>query len=386
MNIADYFPQGIAEGPAFIGRVSEMAILQDNIESGLHTLIIAPRRFGKTSLVLNVLSRLKMPYVELSLYLAISEVAIAKKIIGAIEKLLKQLDSTPERLLRLFNQFIQKTQLKIALTIKGAVQFELGVGDPLKPDPVDDILAAFKLVDHILEKEKKRAVFFLDEIQEMNALPLGKQLQGAIREFAQQAKQLTFVFSGSNRHMLLSMFDDKSMPLYELCEHMTLGRIDAKAYQHYLVKVAKKTMKQPLSSAVIEHILSITHRHPRRINNLCLHLWRACVDFKRAISTHDVDASWMKFVNHRLKEIRYQLKQLNKGQLKILTVIALGQKTQLTGKEMQRKTQLTSPTITRALMQLEDMDYIERTEQHHVSIIDPLIETVIKTYEYENIL
>ena len=44
-----------------------MRALNYNIQKGHHTLLIAPRRFGKTSLALNVLEKLKLPYFEMNL-------------------------------------------------------------------------------------------------------------------------------------------------------------------------------------------------------------------------------------------------------------------------------------------------------------------------------
>ena len=63
----NHFPQGIAMGDTFLGREKELRALNYNIQKGHHTLLIAPRRFGKTSLALNVLEKLKLPYFEMNL-------------------------------------------------------------------------------------------------------------------------------------------------------------------------------------------------------------------------------------------------------------------------------------------------------------------------------
>ena len=48
----------------FCNRVDEIEELKGNIASGLNLLIYAPRRFGKTSLVLKTLEELKNDNVE----------------------------------------------------------------------------------------------------------------------------------------------------------------------------------------------------------------------------------------------------------------------------------------------------------------------------------
>lgn len=50
MNPRDYFPLGKAHGKAFCNREYETEWLLKNINSAKHSLVMAPRRFGKSSL------------------------------------------------------------------------------------------------------------------------------------------------------------------------------------------------------------------------------------------------------------------------------------------------------------------------------------------------
>ena len=47
------------KGNAFVGRDKEIKEIQTYLEMGQSVVLIAPRRFGKTSLVLEVLRRMK---------------------------------------------------------------------------------------------------------------------------------------------------------------------------------------------------------------------------------------------------------------------------------------------------------------------------------------
>ena len=58
------FPQGLALGDNFCNRFNERKYLQNNIQSIRPTLIMSPRRYGKTSLVLYVLNELKFPVLS----------------------------------------------------------------------------------------------------------------------------------------------------------------------------------------------------------------------------------------------------------------------------------------------------------------------------------
>ncbi len=49
----------LAEGQNFINRQDEVKRLTSNFESGVNTMIISPRRWGKSSLVSKVVNGLK---------------------------------------------------------------------------------------------------------------------------------------------------------------------------------------------------------------------------------------------------------------------------------------------------------------------------------------
>lgn len=50
MNLRHRFPLGKAYGEAFYNHLNETKKLVGNIESGKHTFLVAPRRYGKSSL------------------------------------------------------------------------------------------------------------------------------------------------------------------------------------------------------------------------------------------------------------------------------------------------------------------------------------------------
>ena len=385
MSDFNYFPQGVATGEAFIGREAEIKMLSDNIKHGHHTLLLAPRRFGKTSLALNVLKKLELPYVELNFHLALSCKSIEKKILVGIQDILKSVSNKPEKLFKIFNDFLKKTKVNLSLTIKGVFNVELGIEHSKEEEIPENILAALKLAEHVLAEQNKKAVIFIDEIQEIDELDSSRQIEGAIREFAQKSKYLIFIFSGSNRRMLLHMFDNKAMPLYELCERITLERIAEEDYRLYLNKMAKRTWGKSLTEETFNDIMLLSERHPRRVYNLCFQLWRTYEKNKNGPSDKDVRNTWNAYVEQRLKDVRYNLSRLTRTQLTVLTLLAINMNGGLTGKEAQHRTNLASSTITQALNVLEDNDYVERLGKGDYRIIDPLVKSVLVNYEKENL-
>src|SRR5204863_3296258 len=118
---------------------------------------------------------------------------------------------------------------------------------------------------------------------------------------AQKTKYVTFVFSGSNRKLLKTMFEDENRPLYKLCWKLSLQRITAEHYSKHLQKAAQQAWKQKLSENVLNNILNITERHPFYVNKLCDRLWSCCKD--KPPSMDDVNAAWMAILNEEKSDV-----------------------------------------------------------------------------------
>src|SRR5262245_57255095 len=84
----DLFPVTIATGKAFCNRSEERKLLYQSIMHGRHTVLIAPRRYGKTSLINQVLLESKLPYCIIELTLATSIEDVANFIISNVSQLL----------------------------------------------------------------------------------------------------------------------------------------------------------------------------------------------------------------------------------------------------------------------------------------------------------
>lgn len=64
----DYFPLGVTTGSAFCNRKEELNHLKRNIQLAKPTIIMSPRRYGKTSLALNMFQHLKAIYSYINFY------------------------------------------------------------------------------------------------------------------------------------------------------------------------------------------------------------------------------------------------------------------------------------------------------------------------------
>ncbi|VVC77268.1 hypothetical protein AQUSIP_25950 [Aquicella siphonis] len=370
----EYFPLGIAKGNAFCNRVAERQRLVKNIKAHQHTLITSPRRYGKTSLVLFVLEKLGIPHAKVDLFVALNAKACEEQLIQGVQRLLGKISTKPERMLTQIRDYFSQAKKRWTIGFKG---LHLELTPEKDSDAAINIMDALLALESILAKKRQRAVLFIDEFQEIGALPSAKALEGAIRHVAQETRYLLLVFSGSNRHLLTYMFDDKSRPLYMLCERIILDRIDEAHYADFINKIALKTWKRHFPDETLSQIFTLTERHPYYMNVLCNALWKTHEDKAHPPDAQSVKKIWQEYIYTERTRISRELSYLSFGQRKILTAIAFGNATELTGKHFLQLVGLTGPSVINALEVLENRDLVGRKEAGNYFIIDPLMKAAL---------
>ena len=379
--ILDFFPQGIATGKAFLGREDAVQALQNNISNGHHTLLMAPRRWGKTSLARNTLAGMDILSNDVNFFLCRSALSVERKIRHCITEALSQSGSQQQTLFDSMRRFFAQSKKTWSFGFRGVIGVEITPDN--ETHIAENIYTSLSLLESTMQALNKKTVLFFDEVQEIDLLNEGREIQGAIREFAQEAKHVVFIFSGSNRRLLHHMFDHQAMPLYELCERILLKKINATTYEKYIAKASTKISGTPASEAVLKEILTLSMRHPKRIYNLCYQIWQSQ---PKKVTVESVQHAWQYLVETRQKDIRSKLSPLNNSQLMLLTLIATDFALPISGKEAQKALNLSSGAIVKALQFLEDEDFVTRDAiSKQYSLIDPLVKSVLCQYERYNV-
>ena len=365
----DYFPQGLALGKDFCNRTLERERVKANILSSRPTLIMSPRRYGKTSLVLEVLHNMKMPYATLDLYAELNEVEVQNSILSSIGDILYSLESIPKKAFKVVTEFF--SDISVGFKIVGAqISIEFSKS---KKAPAKVILEALLKLDKLLKLRKKKACLFFDEFQRITQITESATIEGAIRNVAQESKNISFIFSGSNRHLLGLMFDDRKKPLYKLCDRLIIDRIAAEDYTPFLQEKAKGRWGGVISPDVIEHILTLSEKHPYYVNVLCHRVWL----FKKQPTENDVSTAWHQYAMEEKTNVLNEIELLGGNQAKMLMALAkYGEHTLPMSKEFIAMTRFSLSSASQAIKELEKKDYLFTGNKHKYQIIDPLIKFV----------
>jgi len=236
------FPQGLAVGSAFCNRAKERDQLKTNIQNNRHTVLVAPRRYGKTSLVNQVITEEGLLCCEMDFLLTATPKAVEEKIFNRVGdvllKLLPRTQKAKQKILQLFKA------LKPELTLTAAgqqIKFYIDVDATAVESNICDILMS---LDKAANVAKKRVLVFMDEFQQIGELKDQHVIEASIRHAVERSKNVSYIFSGSNRHLLLQMFNQKSRPFYHLCQMMPLSRIDEAEHSRFIQKASRKVWKK----------------------------------------------------------------------------------------------------------------------------------------------
>lgn len=365
-----FFPLGKAYGVAFCNRVKETKKLIDYIESGTHTYLVAPRRYGKSSLCEKALSQTHLPYIVLDFHLAVTVKNVEQIIINGVVNLIGKVVGPIDKWQHIIKKYVKKLKPKMVFGSEH-MKLELALED--STNPAENIAEALLLLEKLLQAKEKQAVFLLDEFQEIGGMEMSKGIEGAIRHVAQETQNLAIIFCGSNPKILASMFEDERRPLYKLCRKITLDRMGEHDYALHLSKAALSQWGDKLNEEVIKEILSVTERHPYYVNYLCNELWLE--DNLPAVK--DVDEAWNRIVEEERSDLLKDFFILSENQRKMLIYIANFGGANLFSSEIANKLEIPSGSITTTLSTLVEKNFIEKYD-NAFRIIVPAYHQLLK--------
>lgn len=377
MKNRQLFPLGKAYEDAFCNRTEETKRLVGNILSCKHTLIIAPRRFGKSSLAEKAILESGLPSIKMNFHLCTSEDEVCALIVDNVIKLIGKSIGSVEKIITSIKKYI--TNLEPAISF-GTDQSTLKLIPKTQVNASVVISEALLLLENLLREKKKKAVIFIDEFQEIAQISKVHAIEGAIRTAGQEMQNLSIIFSGSIRSLLLSMFEDENRPLYKLCRKIKLERISATDYEKHIQNIAINTWGVPLPESSMNTIISLTNRHPYYINYLCDSVWELHAD-QNVPNENAIRSAWDCVVVEEWSDALKELSQLALIQRRILRYIANNSVTNIYAQSS--FTAINSPpsTVASAVNVLIKKDYIEQDDSGYYTVINPLLAAVLRGAE-----
>ena len=218
-------------GDNFTDRVEETSRIKKNFRAGINTILISPRRIGRTSLVKKVISEmdgLEPVIVFMDVYDCRSPHDFYLRYSQSI---LKALSSTAERLMENAKEFLGRLAPRISVSPDLASEYSLSIGvNPKDIDP-EEVL---NLPERIAEKKGLHIVVCIDEFQQIGEFADSLTFQKRIRGIWQHQQRTSYCLFGSKKHMMEKIFHSKRMPFYMFGDTIYLGTIPEPDWISYI--------------------------------------------------------------------------------------------------------------------------------------------------------
>jgi AAA+ ATPase superfamily predicted ATPase len=258
-------------GEYFTDREKEFSRLKQNFLFGQNTILMSPRRWGKTSLIDKVAEALnkeqkEVKVVRLDMFNIRSEAdfykSLSEGVFGAVSKKFDDLVSNVKQFMK---QFIPK----ISFSPDANQEFSLGMNwnDVMKnPDEVLD------MAEQIAIDKGVKLVICIDEFQNIGYFKDALSFQKKARSHWQKHKNVSYCLFGSKMHMLLEVFTSASMPFYNFGDIIFLDKIDNECWIKFIQGRFKKTGKK-ISKKRAGLIAGMVNNHPYYVQQLAQQTW-----------------------------------------------------------------------------------------------------------------
>ncbi|GHT88593.1 hypothetical protein FACS189474_4100 [Bacteroidia bacterium] len=209
------------EGPEyFCNRKLETQKITEALTNGRNITLISPRRMGKTGLIHHVFHTLEEQQDSSCFYLDIYHThslhdfvqVFAETVIGSLDTKSQKFDKTEESLKEIFAYLVDSGKI---------------------------------------------CYIAMDEFQQITNYP-EKGVEALLRSYIQQLTSVHFIFSGSQKHVMETLFTSASRPFYQSTQMLQLKEIDLTDYQSFVLKLFEKE-KKAITTGAIDWAYQIVH-------------------------------------------------------------------------------------------------------------------------------
>lgn len=353
----------------FIGREKETQRLMANFTEGINTILISPRRIGKTSLVKHVKrmldSRQDIIVVYLDMFACKTEYEFYNALSAAV---LKQTASHAEKWMEYAKEFLVRLTPKLTFSPEANTDFSLSLGITPKTHTPDEVL---NLAEEIARKRGKRIVVCIDEFQQLGELPDTLTVQKRLRSIWQHQQMTSYCLFGSKQHLMSNIFQRRNMPFYQFGDMIFLGLIDTSCWVDYIVEHFADRNRH-ISRELAQRLCEQVENYSSYVQQLAWLLFSRLNEGETAtepqlqLSVNDLlDANEALFMQ--------QVEPLTAYQMNFLRAVAAGRHSGFGEKEIREDFNLGSPAnITRLKKALVSKDLIEIKERGQLYFTDPV--------------
>ena len=268
------------EGDYYLPRPELSSTVRQFIESRIHIVLMGPRRFGKTSFVLNLLGMLEKEgytcfLVDIFnitshrdfLHQLMRTIDSKKSLAGRFKSWLKRVKWAP-KIAADFDPITGSPSLGLTLSHLAEVDTQIAIQDLLEG------LAGFG----------DKIIVAMDEFQKISEIEDKGWLEATIRTHIQRLKNVSFLFTGSRKSLISEMLNNPARPLYRSCQIIDFPNFGLEFTDWVVNRFL--TVGIDCKTEAIEHLRKLVQDTPNYVQMVCFQL---VAQARGKISSEDVE-------------------------------------------------------------------------------------------------
>ena len=359
----------IVTAAAFADREDERARLGRDLAAGQKVFLISPRRYGKSSLVRDVmrgLTRQKFLTVEVT-------VASSSSYIGFLESYAQALvaaDTPASRLRRWAGELLGAIRPELRFDADPTGRTKFAVGFPAVRSARDAARVAtevFALPGRIAAARRQRMAIALDEFQAITSFD-GGSVEHALRAAVQDQRQVGYVFSGSEPSLMERMLGPRR-PFYKAGPVMRLDKINPADFAAFIEARFQGSGIKP-EAGLGEAIVDLAANVPYDVQRLAHETWDDVkASGRKTAGTEDLHATLTRLLGEQHTVFEESWQRLTLPQRAVLRALVLEEGRELMSADVRTRHRLPgTSTVQAALAALIRLDIINKEDGRYATV------------------
>jgi uncharacterized protein len=322
---------------SFTNREAEVDKLRRNLVNGINTMIISPRRWGKSSLVEKVINDInkkekKTKTVIIDLFSVGNEQEFLETL---AREVIKASSSKWQEWMTSGKDFFKKLLPKLSLGIDPATDFSLSFDWKELKKNSDEVL---NLPETICQKKGIKMIVCLDEFQNLSSFSDYLNFEKKMRAAWQRQKSVTYCLFGSKRHMMTDIFNNPSKPFYRFGDIILLQKIETGKWVTFICESFAASGKQ-IDEAEAEKIPLLMKNHSWYVQQMAHYTWNLT---NKKAGPAEIETALKELINANSPLYQKEIETISATQLNLLKAVAKSE-TRFTSAAVMQNHQLGTP-------------------------------------------
>jgi len=353
---------------SFTNRGKDIEKLYNNLTQGINTMIVSPRRWGKSSLVEKVLYEIEnneknIKTVVIDLFSIAGEEEFLEVFASEI---IKASSSKAEEWLQAGKDFFKRLIPKINIGIDPVNDFSLSFDWEELVRHKDEIL---NLPEMVAVKKNIRFIIALDEFQNLATYKQYNTLEKNMRAVWQRHKHVAYCLYGSKRSMMTDIFNNPSKPFYRFGDMMLLTKIDTEHWVKFIARGFRETGKI-ISDEMALKISLIMKNHSWYVQQFAHYTWQK-TEIK--VGKKEIMSALFELIHANSPFFEKEIETTSYTQINLLKAIVQGEKHLTSTRVMQLYKLGTPNNVSKNKAVLINRDIINFSRNYY-EFLDPVFE------------